>query len=127
MGSLSSDSRPSPGDACRDGGRGDRTLDDSPCAIGGSVPASPRRHGRRDHFSRARHSIHDEYSAVRAPYCNTFCSVHNIAYSIAYSIAYCIAYSIAYRFTCCFTYCSTYCFTLGIAVPLGEGRARLLE
>src|SRR5919107_3263965 len=119
MGSLSSDSRPSPGDACRDGGRGDRTLDDSPCAIGGSVPASPRRHGRRDHFSRARHSIHDEYSAVRAPYCNTFCSVHSIASSIAYRFTCC--------FTCCFTYCLTYCCPLGIAVPLGEGRARLLE
>jgi hypothetical protein len=111
MGSLSSDGSPSPGGARSDGGRGDRTLDDSLCAIGGTAHASPRRHGCRDHFSRARDSIHDEYSAVRAPYCNTFCSVHSIAYCIAYCITYCIAY----------------CFPLGIAVPLGGGRARLLE
>jgi hypothetical protein len=58
-----------------------------------------------------RDSIHDECSAVRAPYCNTFCSVHGIACCIA----------------CCFAYCIAYCFPLGIAVPLGEGRARLLE
>jgi hypothetical protein len=115
MGSLSSDGSPSPRGARRDRGRGDRTLDDSLCAIGGTAHASPRRHGCRDHFSRARDSIHDEYSAVRAPYCNTFCSVH----STAYCIAGCIAY--------CFTYCIAYCFTYCIAVPLGEGRARLLE
>ncbi len=115
MGSLSSDGCPSPGGARSDGGRGDRTLDDSLCAIGGTAHASPRRHGCRDHFSRARDSIHDEYSAVRAPYCNAFCSVH----SIAYSFAYCITYS--------FAYCIAYCFLLGIAVPLGGGRARLLE
>ena len=115
MGSLSSDGCPSPGDARSDGARGDRTLDDSLCAIGGSVPASPRRHGCRDHFSRARDSIHDEYTAVCAPYCNTFCSVH----SSAYCVTYCVAHSIAY--------CFTYCFLLGIAIPLGEGRARLLR
>jgi hypothetical protein len=119
MGSLSSDGSPSPRGARRDRGRGDRTLDDSLCAIGGTAHASPRRHGCRDHFSRARDSIHDEYSAVRAPYCNTFCSVHSTAYCIAGCIAGCIAY--------CFTYCIAYCFTYCIAVPLGEGRARLLE
>jgi hypothetical protein len=123
MGSLSSDGYPSPGGARSDGGRGDRTLDDSLCAIGGSVPASPPRHGCPDHFSRASDSIHEEYTAVCASYCNTFCSVHSIAYSIAYCIAYSIAYCIAY----CIAYSITYCITYCIAVPLGEGRARLLE
>jgi len=104
MGSLSSDSHPGPGDARSDGSRCCGTLDASLCAIGRSVHASPRRLGCRDHFSRARDSIHGEYSAVRAPYCNTFCSAYSIAYSITYRFAHCI----------------TYRFPLGIAVTLDE-------
>ena len=116
MGSVSFDSHPGPGGARSDGGRCCGTLDASLCAIRRSVHASPRRHGCREHFSRARNSIHDEYCAVRAPYsCNTFCSAYSITYSIAYSIAHCIIYRFAYR------------FPLGISVPLVEGRARLLR
>jgi len=131
MGSLSSDSHPGPGGARSDGSRCCGTLDASHCAIGRSVHASPRRLGCQDPFSRARDSIHGEYSTVRAPYCNTFCSAysiaHSIAYSIAYSIAHSIAYSITYRITYRITYCFAYRFPLGIAVPLGKGRARLLR
>jgi hypothetical protein len=123
MGSLSFDSHPGPVGARSDGGRCYGTLDASLCAIRRSVHASPRRHGCRDHFSRARDSIHDEYSAVRAPYCNTFCSAYSIAYSIAHCITHCITYSIAH----CIIYRFAYRFPLGISVPLGEGRARLLE
>ena len=119
MGSLSSDSHPGPCDARSDGSCCCGTLDASLCAIGRSVHASPRRLGCQDHFSRARDSIHGEYSTVRPPYCNTFCSAYNITYNITYSIAYSIAYSI--------TYCFAYRFPLGIAVTLGKGRARLLE
>ena len=115
MGSLSFDSHPGPGGARSDGSRCCGTLDASLCAIGRSVHASPRRLGCREHFSRARDSIHDEYSAVRAPYCNTFCSVHSIAYRFAHSITYRIIYRFAKG------------FPLGIAVTLGEGRERLLE
>ena len=111
MGSLSSDGSPDPSGARRSSGRGDRTLNVSLCAAGGSVRASPR--------SRARDSIHDEHSAVGPLYCNTFCSVVRLPYSITYRFAHCITYSIAYSIA--------YRFPLGIAVPLGEGRERLLE
>jgi hypothetical protein len=106
MGSLSSDGRPSPGGARSVGVRGDGTLNDSLCAAGGSVCASPRRHGHRDDFSRARDSIHDEYSAVGPLYCNTFRSVDRRPYSITFCFAQRITYSI------------TYGFPLGFAVPL---------
>jgi hypothetical protein len=86
MDSLSSGGRPSPGGARRDSGRGDRTLNASLCAAGGSAYASPRRHGWPDHSCEARDSIYDEYSAVRPPYCDTFCFAHRITYSITYSI-----------------------------------------
>jgi len=115
MGSLSSDGSPDPSGARRSSGRGDRTLNVSLCAAGGSVRASPR--------SRARDSIHDEHSAVGPLYCNTFCSVVRLPYSITYRFAHCITYSIAYSIA----YCFAYRFPLGIAVPLGEGRARLLR
>jgi len=115
MGSLSSDSHPGPGGARSDGSCCCGTLDASLCAIGRSVHASPRRLGCQDPFSRARDSIHGEYSTVRAPYCNTFCSAYSIAYRFAHSIAYSITYCFAYR------------FPLGIAVTLGKGRARLLR